>query len=92
MSGHRVLGLPSLTPQQDPGESSLLLAAVEPQPTRGEALAAPENAPTVYDAVTAGDFTAQEKGKEKNNNAGETVRCYFRTRQSILGDSKGVIL
>lgn len=39
LSGHSVLGLPSLTPQHDPEEGSLLLTAVEPQQMRDEASA-----------------------------------------------------
>lgn len=50
-----------------------------------------KNALTIYEAVTSWAFTAQEKEKEKKN-VSESVRCYFRTRNSILGDSKEIIL
>lgn len=45
-----------------------------------------ENVFTVRDVGIFGEFI----GKEKS--VGESVRCYFRIRNSILGEFKGVIL
>lgn len=45
-----------------------------------------EDAPTAYDAATF-FWNLQPRKKKEKKNAGESVRCYFRTRSSILGDS-----
>lgn len=84
--GRCVLGLPVLTPECDPENGPPPPAPAAPQQMAGEAPTMSENALTARDAGTFGEFT----GKEKS--AGESVRCYFRTRNSILGESKGVIL
>lgn len=92
MSGGCPARPPPPRPRCGPEEGSLPLALEVPLQMRGEAQIISKNALTVHDVVPF-FFLMYSPGKGKRKkNAGVSVRCHFRTRNSILGESKGVIL